>query len=1194
MQFNYWAGAMRRRVQIRLSLKGDESEPGAGQTRLASYLDGLKWKRTVKFGWWYPLYAEDGTLRPELTQTEELIRSLGENRKRVVGSYEYRLGGQLGEFLFREPILKGKTPPITGVASPHTTEGSPEAHPHSAPPLRPEQQLSTPVAPSPAIFEEMMNLELAFWANEVALAKRYDRSLLKTLFKKRGVGYQYRGPNLRFTKYVKEAGIRDYYDMLGLTQRATQAGVGAGFAASKKDQNANAAYAILSDPEKRAEYDKGLADVKELFLKQVKLPSFRMLALGGAREIGRSSYYVRVGEGHYVLLDAGVKVENTSRVQKPRFDVLKLLPPVEAVIISHPHADHITGLAEAQRTAPEALGGVPIYMTEMTKKYFEEDKEALVRRGGASKEEVDQVFSAISTAPYGTPTKLDGLTFEFRNAGHVPGSAMVLLKAEGDTVLYTGDLNFERTEFEVPAKPVKEHIATLIMEATYAGETKREERPASVRRFVDRVTATIVAEKKVLVPAFTIGRCAEVVKILDDAIERGDIPPVKAYTLGLGAKFMQKISYKPKHFEMLGVQQEANETGEAEEEAGEERPAGLSQRLANMNQIIRHLRTLQASRGSHIVVAGSGFGDQGVSGRMISSAWDKEDSLVLFSGYVPAESVGGIMLKAKETGVMEPMAGSPTPPTMFRCEVDKIGLSAHASEEKLIAFIDDENPDLLILIHTKADEGEKLAEDLERRTMVPANLQVCFDWGQRGFRLMPYNSELAAVALRCSCSPPMAFTDLATAIRHTEMEGCHLVRDSAWYYFGFTGRCPAKFSDVKRSFLATAPASVKVAHVTLHGIVVEGTLTEEDIRLIQTNGIKSASWSATEGNVNQSQTDGVKSTSWSVGLKYNRKEELPIVSIKFPIAIAQIKDAIVALLGKDFILPDWRVERLPPDTGGYYEPSKDKLVVNANATDEEDTFSVIAHELTHCAQYKLNDGLRPKSELAQQERKAQDLFMEGFAQYVVVKLGHSKKLLTEIHEKVTPAMYYNGRKMFEVIEAAYGVQRTIEVGLTASPRTFLEVHAGAWRVGEEANPELVAPVKEQMKKAGVWRSGIFGSGFSSEFRREIEEYGAAHWRTVLEEFEGWAPHVVLDDVALLLIADLLASKYGVQTGRDNLRKALAFIIQSEQPEALAELKNALLRSAQAADEKSYLPQSEDEKTAPTTVGGPAQLNSAGG
>ena len=37
----------------------------------------------------------------------------------------------------------------------------------------------------------------------------------------------------------------------------------------------------------------------------------------------------------------------------------------------------------------------------------------------------------------------DALTFEFFDAGHVLGSAGILLRAEGRTIFYTGDVNFD-------------------------------------------------------------------------------------------------------------------------------------------------------------------------------------------------------------------------------------------------------------------------------------------------------------------------------------------------------------------------------------------------------------------------------------------------------------------------------------------------------------------------------------------------------------------------------------------------------------------------------------------------------------------------------------------------------------------------------------------------------------------------------
>src|SRR5689334_25353689 len=38
--------------------------------------------------------------------------------------------------------------------------------------------------------------------------------------------------------------------------------------------------------------------------------------------------------------------------------------------------------------------------------------------------------------------RTDGVTFEFFDAGHVLGSTGVLLRAEGQSIFYTGDVNF--------------------------------------------------------------------------------------------------------------------------------------------------------------------------------------------------------------------------------------------------------------------------------------------------------------------------------------------------------------------------------------------------------------------------------------------------------------------------------------------------------------------------------------------------------------------------------------------------------------------------------------------------------------------------------------------------------------------------------------------------------------------------------
>ena len=68
----------------------------------------------------------------------------------------------------------------------------------------------------------------------------------------------------------------------------------------------------------------------------------------------------------------------------------------------------------------------------------------------------------------------DALTFEFFDAGHVLGSSGVMLRAEGQTVFYTGDVNFDdQTIMEAAVFP-EEKIDVLIMECTRGDHAKPE------------------------------------------------------------------------------------------------------------------------------------------------------------------------------------------------------------------------------------------------------------------------------------------------------------------------------------------------------------------------------------------------------------------------------------------------------------------------------------------------------------------------------------------------------------------------------------------------------------------------------------------------------------------------------------------------------------------------------------------------
>jgi cleavage and polyadenylation specificity factor subunit 3 len=68
----------------------------------------------------------------------------------------------------------------------------------------------------------------------------------------------------------------------------------------------------------------------------------RFIPLGGAGEIGANCYYLNI-EGTGILLDCGMHPQKLGLDALPKFDLIEELP-VDFVLISHAHMDHISSL----------------------------------------------------------------------------------------------------------------------------------------------------------------------------------------------------------------------------------------------------------------------------------------------------------------------------------------------------------------------------------------------------------------------------------------------------------------------------------------------------------------------------------------------------------------------------------------------------------------------------------------------------------------------------------------------------------------------------------------------------------------------------------------------------------------------------------------------------------------------------------
>ena len=177
-------------------------------------------------------------------------------------------------------------------------------------------------------------------------------------------------------------------------------------------------------------------------------------------EIGANSYYLEIGR-HRLLLDCGMHPKNTGEDALPHLKAMAGRD-IDAILISHAHQDHIGTLPLAMRRFPSAR----VFMTEATAEIGSVLLHNSVNVMMRQREEIGErsyplfthretdraserwrwcpVRQRISVAGERAPQReKDALTFEFFDAGHVLGSTGILLRAENQTIFYTGDVNFD-------------------------------------------------------------------------------------------------------------------------------------------------------------------------------------------------------------------------------------------------------------------------------------------------------------------------------------------------------------------------------------------------------------------------------------------------------------------------------------------------------------------------------------------------------------------------------------------------------------------------------------------------------------------------------------------------------------------------------------------------------------------------------
>ncbi len=267
----------------------------------------------------------------------------------------------------------------------------------------------------------------------------------------------------------------------------------------------------------------------------------RLTALGGFREVGRSSLFMQTSNSK-ILLDCGVNVAGKDdKSSYPYLNVPEfVLDDLDAVIISHAHLDHSGFLPYLYHYGYEG----PVYCTTPTRDLMtllQMDHIDIAHREDSplpfNVKHVKKSIKHTITLDYGEVTDIaPDIRLTLHNAGHILGSAITHMHI-GDgqhNFVYTGDFKYERSRLLEPAVSKFPRIESLVMESTYGGhEDVQPTRNDAEKNIIKTIYQTLERKGKVLIPVFAVGRAQEMMIVLDEYIRHGIIDEVPIYIDGM-------------------------------------------------------------------------------------------------------------------------------------------------------------------------------------------------------------------------------------------------------------------------------------------------------------------------------------------------------------------------------------------------------------------------------------------------------------------------------------------------------------------------------------------------------------------------------------------------------------------------------------------------------------------------------------
>ncbi len=404
---------------------------------------------------------------------------------------------------------------------------------------------------------------------------------------------------------------------------------------------------------------------------------------------------------------------------------------LDAVVLSHAHIDHCGNLPNLCRQgysgniyctfATRDLAAIMLedsaeiqradaeYLSQKRAKRGQPPVEPLYSAGDAEKAvrqfvslNYDRVFPVI-----------DGVTVTFRDAGHILGSAQVILDireaGRACRLLFSGDIGRGNDDILRDPEPVEE-VDCLQIESTY-GNREHSDRQNANDDVARLVRGTLDKAGKVIIPAFSVGRTQQMVYTLHQLTCDGKLPKVPLFVdspLSVNATEVYRLH--PECFNNTIYQFLRQTFG-----------------MENLTYIreVAHSMKLNDLKEPAIIISASGMCEAGRIRHHLKNHIGNPQNLVLFIGYCAEHTLGAQILSGQNP---VNIFGEPHPVRARIASLD--AFSGHADKNELRRYVEKLTGDIkkIFVVHGEESQAMAFAETLramkpKAEVFVPENQQ---------------------------------------------------------------------------------------------------------------------------------------------------------------------------------------------------------------------------------------------------------------------------------------------------------------------------------------------------------------------------------------------------------------------------------------------------------------------------------------